>query len=119
MGVNAGTGVKVGSSVAVGMGVAITGGVQVGGRPMGVTVGGGAAEGPQAERRTGSMIPMRKIFRRMYILEPVAPLECGSDPVLQFLPGDIRPGLKWLVGHPVTQLSHLPADILCLEQVAL
>jgi len=59
MGVKAGTGVKVGISVAVGRPVAMTGGVQVGGRPSGVMVGGGAAEGPQAERRTGSMIPVK------------------------------------------------------------
>jgi hypothetical protein len=119
MGVKAGTGVYVGISLAVGMAVAMTGGVHVGGRPMGVTVGGGAAEGPQAERRTGSMVPMKKIFRRICILKPVAPLERGGDPAFQLLPGDIRSWLERLAGHPVAQLRHLPADILCLEQVSL
>jgi hypothetical protein len=75
MGVNAGTGVKVGISVAVGIPVAMGGGVHVGGRPIGVTVDCGEIDGPHAERRIGSMIPMKQIFRRISIIKSVAPLE--------------------------------------------
>jgi len=82
IGVKAGTGVNVGISEAVGRAVAIGGGVQVGGRPIGVEVKTGVMEGPQAERRSGSNIPTRKIFRSMSIVKPVAPLSRGCDPIL-------------------------------------